>query len=323
MTREELIALIFESDIFKKWHFFKYHFNFYRKGIEHPLAKSVVDAILQIENKIPTSGLDYLKKIENINSKKNSTQHYDQLLQVLAELTIVNHTVDYNWNNLQSFDYEPKSSTSNKNPEILVTTNDLQIAIEVKSPELVKKHNQRADNPTQLPSRSDLIKLVDKSKTTLPRDNVVKDFLISANEKLEGFKKDNPSTYCLLVIVWDDFIYEPISAISSPQAGLFTDNSFAKDGDDIPSKFENVDCVIITRHLLPIKRGTRDELLSYQSKHPLDYGREGEFPFKVMIPNPNSEMPIPQEMVDCFQTRELCSELGAEYQPIDIINWIG
>jgi hypothetical protein len=322
MTKEEIIALILKSDIFNKWHFFKYHFNFYNKEGEHPLAKSIVDAILQIENKIPKAGLDYLKKIENINSKENATQHYDQLLQVLAELTIVNHTVDFNWNNLKSLQYEPKSSTSNKNPEILITTNDLQIAIEVKSPEFVKKHNQRADNPIQLPSRSDLIKQVDTSKTTLPRDNVVKDFLISANEKFEGFKKDNPTTYCLLVIVWDDFVYEPISAISSPQAGLFTENSFAKDEEGNHLKFENIDCVIITRHLLPIICGTRGYSLPDQSRHPLDYGREGEFPFKVMIPNPKSEMPIPQEMVDCYQTRELSPELGSEYRPQDIINWI-
>tara|TARA_R110002051_G_C8759597_1_gene501467 strand:+ start:102 stop:1076 length:975 start_codon:yes stop_codon:yes gene_type:complete len=322
MTKGEVIAKIFDSDIFKKWHFFNYHFNFYSNGLEHPLAKSIIDAIVRVEEKMPTAGLDYLKKIEKINSKEDFTPHYDQLMQVLAELTIVNHTINYKWNNLQKFEYEPKSSTSNKNPELLVTTNDLQIAVEVKSPEFVKKHNQRANNPTQLPSRSDLIKTVNTSKTTLPRDNVAKDFLISSNEKFEGFKKDNPSTYCLLVIVWDDFIYEPISAISSPQAGLFTENSFAKSTDGKIMRFENVDCVVITRHLLPIKNGTRDELLPDFSEHPLDYGRDGEFPFKVMISNPNSKMAIPQEMIDCYQTREPGPDLGAEYLPIDIINWL-
>jgi len=321
MTKEEVIKRIFDSDIFKKWHFFKYHFNFYSKGLEHPLAKSIVDAIVQIEASMPRAGLDYLKKIESINSKEHSTRHYDQLLQVLAELTIINHTIAFKWNNLQELEYEPKSSTSEKNPEIIVKTNDLKLAVEVKAPEFVKKHNQRADNPTQLPSRSDLINMVDNSRTTLPRDNVVKDFLISANEKFEGLKKDNPSVYCLLVIVWDDFVYEPISAISSPQAGLFTENSFANDSNGHVILFENVDCVVITRHLLPIKCGTRDELLPDQSQHPLDYGRNGEFPFKIMILNPNSKMPMPQEIVDCYQTRKPGPKLGAEYLPIDMINW--
>lgn len=86
----------------------------------------------------------------------------------------------------------------------------------------------------------------------LPRDNPIKDFLISANEKFRIFKQSNAAFLSTLVIVWDDFIYEPISAISPPQAGLFTENSFAKDDDGNPLKFEYVDCVIITRHLLPV-----------------------------------------------------------------------
>ncbi|WP_046757213.1 hypothetical protein [Kordia jejudonensis] len=321
MTKGEIIKQIFNSDIFNKWHFFKYHFEFYKSGLEHPLAKSIIDAIINIEKAIPNAGKDYLKKIANINSKENETAHYDQLLQVLAELLIVNKTVTHEWDSLKKIEYEPKSSTSQKNPEIIVTTDNLELAIEVKSPEFVKKHNERADNPTQLPSRSDLIKAVDTSKTMLPRDNVVKDFLISANSKFEGFKNDNPNIYCVLVIVWDDFIYEPISAISSPQAGLFTQDSFAKDKQGTLLKFENVDCVIITRHLLPIKNGTRDELLPDLYQHPLDYGRKDEFPFKVMITNPNSELAIPQEMVDCFQTKVPNAKLGAEYLPIDIIHW--
>jgi len=322
MTKEELIDLIFESDIFKKWHFFDYHFSFYKNDDEHPLAKSIVDAILNIESKIPKAGLDYLTKIANINSKEKSTQHYDQLLQVLAELTIISHAVEFDWNDLKKLEYEPISLSSKKNPEIAITTNTLKMAIEVKAPEFVKKHNERADNPTQLPSRSKLINKVDKSLTTLPRDNVVKDFLISANSKFEGFKADDLTTYCVLVIVWDDFVYEPISAISSPQAGLFTANTFAKTESGEQMKFEHVDCIIITRHLFPIKCATRDEVLPDLSQHPLDYGREGEFPFKIMIPNPESDLPIPQEMVDCFQTLELSQDLGAEYSPIDIINWI-
>jgi len=321
MTKLELINQIFKSDIFKKWHFFKYHFEFYKNKLEHPLAKSIVEAIINIENVIPKAGMDYLQKIENINSKKDETKHYDQLLQVLAELLIVNHTVNYNWSELKKMEYEPKSSSSNKNPEIVVTTKNLQLAIEVKSPEFCKKHNERAENPTQLPSRSDLIKVVDISKTMLPRDNVLKDFLSSANSKFEGFKKDNPEIYCVLIVVWDNFIYEPISAISNKQSGLFTKNSFAKDKQGKQMEFKNVDCVIITRHLLPIKCGTRDELLPDLSKHPLDYGRENEFPFKIMIPNPKSKMPIPQEMVDCFQTLIPSAKLGAEYLPLDIINW--
>jgi hypothetical protein len=73
--------------------------------------------------------------------------------------------------------------------------------------------------------------------------------------------------------------------------------------------------------LLPIKNGIRDELLPDLFKYPLDYGRKDEFPFKIMIQNPNSEMEIPQEMVDCLQTLIPSAHLGAEYLPLDIIHW--
>ena len=95
MTKEELLHRINLSDIFTKWHYFKYHFNFYNNGLEHPLAKSIVEAILNIENIIPNAGIDYLEKLSSINSRKNYENHYDQLLQTLAELAIVNHVVTF------------------------------------------------------------------------------------------------------------------------------------------------------------------------------------------------------------------------------------
>ena len=54
--------------------------------------------------------------------------------------------------------------------------------------------------------------------TTLPRDDPVKDFLVSANAKFEHFKKaDAPNFVGVLVIVWDDFIWQdqPISPLIS------------------------------------------------------------------------------------------------------------
>ncbi|WP_040254732.1 hypothetical protein [Psychroserpens mesophilus] len=323
MTKKEIIDKILESDIFKKWHFFKYHFDLYNKGSEHLLAKSIVDAILEIENQITNAGLDYINKIASINNKENETKHYDQLLQVLAELLIVHHAISFDWPELVEYIYEPTSTKSNKNPELLIKYKQFEVGIEVKAPELVKKQNERGTKPQQLPSRSGIIKSVDIEKTMLPRDNPVKDFLISTDKKFAGFKADNPEFYGVLVIVWDDFIYEPISSLTSPQSGLFTENSFAINEKDEVLKFPNVDCVIITRHLRPIKRGTRDEPLPDMCLHPLDYGRSGEFPFKVYIKNPNSNLSIPSEVLDCFQALKPGPELGAEYLPSDFITWFG
>ena len=321
MTRAQIIDYILKSDIFKKWHFFNYHFDFYNKGLEHPLAKSIVDLTFELESVLPKSGINYIDKIASINDKKNETKHYDQLMQVLAELLIVHKAATYKWGDNIKLAYEPTAGNPNKNPELTIATDLLEIGIEVKAPEFNKKHNERATKPQQIPSRSDIIKIVDKEETMLPRDNPVKDFLISANKKFEEFKIANPNFYSVLVIVWDDFIYEPISAISSPQAGLFTLNSFAKDDDGNILQFPNLDCVILTRHLLPIKCGTRDENLPDFSQHPLDYGREGEFPFKVFIQNPWNNLEMPQEVIDCFQVLKPGPELGAEYLPSDFITW--
>lgn len=211
----------------------------------------------------------------------------------------------------------------NKNPELTISTDTMKVGIEVKAPEFVKKHNERAQKPQQLPSRSQIIEIVRKEETMLPRDNPVKDFLISADKKFEEFKKADPDFYSVLVIVWDDFVYEPISALTSPQAGLFTANSFAKDENGNALSFSNVDCVIITRHLLPIKSGTRDEPLPDMAQHPLDYGRHGEFLFKIYVKNPISKTEILEKIMDCFQVLEPGPQLGAEYLPSDFIRWFG
>lgn len=321
MERKEVIDAFLKSDIFNKWHFFKYHFNFYNGGLEHHLAKSIVDAVLDIENTIPEAGLDYLEKIACINDKPDETKHYDQLMQVLAELLVVHKAVTFDWGENTKLTYEPTAPGSAKNPELMITSEDVAILLEVKAPEFSKKHNERAEKSQQIPSRSQILQTVNVADTMLPRDNPVKDFLISANAKFEGFKKENPDFYSVLVIVWDDFIYEPISALTSPQAGLFTENSFAKDEQGNRLTFPFVDCVIITRHLLLIKQGTRNEPLADVAQHPLDYGRHGEFPFKVYIKNPESSLELPDKVIDCFQVLQPGPQLGAEYLPIDLINW--
>ena len=44
LTREDLIQHAPMSDIFRKWHFFQYHFGFYLRGREHSFASAIVDA---------------------------------------------------------------------------------------------------------------------------------------------------------------------------------------------------------------------------------------------------------------------------------------
>lgn len=321
MTREDLWQELSSRIQSCNWHFFQYHVRKVLGGGRVQLIDSMIEALFVIESAMTGAGRDYINKIVSFSNKANHTPHYDQLLQVLAEMLVVQHAVSYGWANLKGHVYEPVQTGSAKNPEIVVSLADLSVGVEVKAPEFVKKHNERGTKPQQVATRTDILKLLDKDQTMLPRDNPVKDFLISANAKFASFKAADPNFYGLLVIVWDDFIYEPISALVGQPAGLFTKGSFAHDERGQILKFENVDCVILTRHLLPIRRGTIEEPMPDLSRHPLDYGRQGEFPFKVYFKNPNSTNEVPEQILRCFQTIENGQMLGAEYMPQDFIQW--
>ncbi|NJM73101.1 MAG: hypothetical protein HC862_24815 [Scytonema sp. RU_4_4] len=154
-----------------------------------------------------------------------------------------------------SFRWEPTpASGSKKNPEIIVQSNDYQIGVEVKAPSILNHIRQRSSNSLQFPARvlpKHIIEIFPGADggVTFPRDNPVKDFLISADKKFAPFKQENENFSSILVIVWDDYVYEPISSLTHPFCGLFTPNSFAQDAAGEPLQFPSVDGVIIIRHL--------------------------------------------------------------------------
>jgi hypothetical protein len=151
-----------------------------------------------------------------------------------------------------------------------------------------------------------------------PRDNVVKDFLISANDKFDSFKKCNADSICVLVIVWDDFIYEPISALINRSSGLLTKNSFLKK-EGSPIVFNNIDAIILVRHSHHIVRATRDEPLADRIRHPLDWGYKLGFLPKALVPVSGSSDDIKfiSELFDAIHIEEL--QNIAEYRPQEII----
>ena len=188
--------------------------------------------------------------------------------------------------------------------------------------------NNRYSNPEQLVIRHPSIfekakKNSSLDKMTLPRDNPVKDFLKSADKKFENFKKDS-KFFSILFIIWDDFIYEPISAINGNPSGLFQTGSFARNSDDERLKFPNVDAVFLDRHLIQFIKATRSQSLLHNKKHAMDYGLINEFPHKIIIPCPDSKIAkdIPHEILECFQVVEPSPSLGAEYCATDFVYWL-
>ncbi len=326
MNKNEIIRGFLQSDLMTEWHWFTYHFQFYLYGREHPFAKSIVEAITNIENVTPDFAIEMIKRISSLSGKEKFEPHYEQLLQICAELYILNHVVLFFKDQEIQIEHEPTSKKSDKNPEFIVRIDDIIFGIEVKSPSLLLHMNSRYDNQAQISTR--VPGLLDSTKdlfgendVTYPRDNPVKDFLISADEKFAGFKEENKDFISLLFIIWDDYIYEPISAMLGEPAGLFLDGSFAKDKNGEQIKFSNVDAVLLDRQLINIIHATRDEPLHDNKKHAMDYGVKNEFPFKVIIPSPFSNTKIPDPIMECFQLYNLSPEIGAEYAPSDFIYW--
>ena len=53
MTRNDILALILDSDIFRKWHWFRFHFDHHLYGETHPFSESIIRACLDCEPHLP------------------------------------------------------------------------------------------------------------------------------------------------------------------------------------------------------------------------------------------------------------------------------
>lgn len=318
LKKMQLVEYVLRSQIFQKWHWFSYHFSFYIKGKEHPFSRAIIDALLKIDIHINGYAINMVDKIASIGGQEKSLVHYEQLLQLCSEIYVILQAVNY-FGNEANFEYEPPTANK-KTPELIISTEELLIGVEVKQPSLIKtKHIQeRQTNPLQLLIRHEFD--LGQNPYTKPRDNPIKDFFISADKKFENFK-GRKNFFGVLFIVWDDFINEPISAILGKPSGLFCDDSFAKDKNGCKLQFKNVNAVIIDRNLSNFLNSLADRPLLDNKKNAMDYGQFGEFPFKVIIQNPEA-IQTHNEIAKCFQAHEPCSALGAEYTPMDFVQWL-
>jgi hypothetical protein len=324
MDRDSLFEYVFEeSTLFEDWHWFNYHF-----GNGRPFAVHIVDACLECEEEMDGFAKSFLDKLFSISGRKKYRPHYEQLMQMLAELLMIRQMVSFDWGEDANFTHEPTPVKGNKNPELIVELDGYDIGVEVKCPSLLDHVQERSSKPFQIPARSivrdtlnSMLDREEEENVVLPRDNPVKDFLISANKKFEPFKADEENFCGILVVVWDDYIFEPISALLSPLSGLFTEESFACDEEGNPLPFEYVDGVIIIRHLHQFVRAAAERPLLDSKIHVLDYGTDGDFPPKAFVPNPNGNE-VPDKVTEAFQAYLPSPEMGAEYLPTDMITWM-
>lgn len=196
----------------------------------------------EAQQQVPGLGDEYIKNLGQLNK---GVEHYDQILQLFAEVFAIDKILKMPWDENAKFLHEPKG-TNGKSPDFRVINNGKAYNFEVKAPSLLKHQSERKRCNFQIPSRKpdnfkDML-----SDALLPRDGPVLDFLKSADEKFDGHERSEGAN--ILVILWDDFIYEPLGSLTDSNTGLLTENSYQKI-DEKPLIYKNIDAVIVLRQL--------------------------------------------------------------------------
>lgn len=324
MNLEEIEKFAIEEISKTNWHWFNYHFHPIQIALNHPFSTNIINCCYECEQRMEGYAFKFIKKLASYCNSEKDMRHYDQMLQHIAELVVVSHlarTLDSTW----IFKEEPMIGDSRKNPEISISNTEIIILVEVKSPEFFKYQKTRIETGIQLPSRIDngfknIIENIYGTKASLPRDNIVKDFLISANNKFKSFKDEDKMILTILVIVWDDFIYEPISALSNDFTGLVTENSYYKDTKGESIKFDNINYIVLLRNMTHIVNATRDLPVSDGLKHPIDYGITREsLPKPIITVNEHLNEDILYDIFHCTKL-EYLKDIS-EYRPQDFIMW--
>lgn len=306
------------------WHWFGYHFS---RGPTHPFVASIVRACANCESAVPGLGVQLLADLASISGMQKHIPHWDMLNQKLAEILVLERLFSLPWpSGSPIFSHEPAGIAGGKRPELLVVDGGTRYAFEVKAPAILQHSINRGTNSTQVPGRTFDAKILEglkqESSLTLPRDNPIKDFLISADAKFASFKAQGPCE-SVLVIVWDDHIYEPITSLTGAAAkGLLTPQSFARSSDGRPIAFPYIDAVILIRHLSYFIKAAREKPL-LERAHAFDFGDEAALP-NVSIPVPGGH-PIADFVTTGLRAIPFDDpglRRAAEYNPSDMIFWL-
>jgi len=290
----------------------------------HLFAASIIGACVSIDRVAPAIGTALLCELSSIGGRDRHEPHYEQLLQKLSEILVIQRIVSAQWPQGTTFEHEPAAAPNGPRPELLVTTPSARLVVEVKTPSLLRHIRNRSENRTQFPYRGglsgELAAASAEGGVTLPRDNPILDFLKDAERKFVGFRAD-ANTTSLLVIVWDDYIYEPISTLVNQGTGLLTENTFAKQSDGQPLIFPNIDCVVALRHLHYFMLASQDKHIA--RSHAMDFGDETD------VPNVSFELAngraMPPMLLDHLRARSHDDpglKFFAEYNPQDVVLWV-
>ena len=324
MTLKEFTEMLPEAHRWLRqtgWHWFAYHFS---TG-PRPFAINIMDACACINRAAGGVGSTLLQELLSIGGRDRDESQYQQLMQKLAEILVVERIVASPWPDGTTFAHEPAAFPGGPRPELLVTFPEGRLLVEVKTPSLLGHARQRGTNATQLPYRGGLPpELANRhapdNGVTLPRDNPIKDFLADAERKFAGFRDDVTST--LLVIVWDDHIYEPISSLANPMSGLLTPNSFVRDARGEAQTYPSVDAVMVIRHINYFVEAAAERMLADRESG-MDFGDDRALPNVLFDVSGAHRLPAKiSERLRAYPHDDSGLKQMAEYNVPDVIWWL-
>ncbi len=304
--------------MFQKWHWLQYNFSLHN-GRETEFAARALDALLSCDKVMPGYSDRMIRRLASIGGREQCQDDYESIRQWIGELLVVQHLVAFDWPEAVTFRDEPRAPGNAKCPELLVSGQGWSLGVEVKTPDLRELRTQRFRNDIQILARVPPEVVPESEGKTLPRDNAMKDFLWSADEKFRGF--DDDGFRGILFVVWDDFIKEPLSALLSPNSGLFTPRSFAEDESGGPPSFSQVDAVVLIRHQHQFRDGMAGDPPTDDRMHFLDYGEVGRYPPNLLVVNPQGDE-LPEPILTALQAVPPTTSLGAENVPGEMIFWM-
>jgi hypothetical protein len=289
------------------------------RGVVLPFTAGLCRTLAEIDSATPGYAAEMIARLAAIT--RTGEEQYEAFLQILAEVYVTQGVVEAASRGIAApqIVHEPGPS-GKKNPECEAIIAGTWCAIEVKTPKVIAHARQRASNPWQVTARVSREWTKDFELTS-PRDNPVKDFLVSAEAKFTIFERHRPNSLRLLFIIWDDFCNEPISALLSPMSGLLTEQSFHRGMDGAPVRYPHVDGIAVVRHQHQLRRATREEPLMDDVEDAMRYHHDG-FPPKAFIQVPGGR-DVPHTVLDALNLVPLHACLGAEYIPAEIIMWSG
>jgi hypothetical protein len=319
--RWPLYMHLYDGPMFDEWHWLEWNFGHLRDaGTETEFAVLTLNALLRCDGAMPGFATEMLDRVASFGGRDRNRDDYQSILQWLAELVTANHFVTWPWSAGTRFEHEPTTTKGGPNPEFIVTGDGWRLGVEVKCPDLRRLQEQRAQNHQQVLSRlPESVFAMPVGGITLPRDNPLKDFLHHCEKKFGQFRRD--STFrSVLVVVWDDHIQEPISALLAPSSGLFTGNSFDRGPDGTRFTYPATDAVVVLRHQHQLIRALANRPMIDDRDSFLDWGEIGRFPHNALIVCPDGES-LPDELLESLQAVPPAPMLGAEYIPSDITFW--